>query len=130
MKVLMDTHTFIWWDQSPTKLSRSVLEILREEENTRLLSIVTIWELQIKVQLKKLQLRKSIQEVVSEQLHFNATQILSIYTEHIFALEKLPNLPDHRDPFDRLLVAQAFYEQIPILSIDPKFSQYPITVIW
>lgn len=92
------------------------------------LSLVSVWEMQIKIQLKKLTLNIPLSQVRDRQQQVNGLQILPIELAHIFALEKLPN--PHRDPFDRLLIAQAFVTQIPILSIDAIFDHYPIQRLW
>jgi PIN domain nuclease of toxin-antitoxin system len=128
MKVLLDSHTFLWLAESPAHLSPEAHEICRSAQNTILLSLVSLWELQIKTQLGKLRLSMPLQITLHEQQRVNNIQLLAISPAHIFALESLPNY--HRDPFDRLLIAQSLAEGLPILSRDSVLAQYPAHVIW
>ena len=127
MKLLLDTHAFIWYDNDPEKLSRRVQELCKDPENILLLSVASIWEMQIKSQLGKLQLRMPLPELIREQ-QGNGLEILPIEPNHIFALDSLPN--HHKDPFDRLLVAQAIVEDAVLVSADPLVKQYPVSVEW
>lgn len=106
MKLLLDTHTFIWWDSEPAKLSPRVLALCQDRQNMLLLSVVSIWKMQIKSQLGKLRLALSLKEIVASQQQTNNIELLPITLEHVLALENLPAY--HKDPFDRLLVAQPF----------------------
>ena len=128
MRLLFDTHTFLWWDSEQGKLSNHVFNLCQDKQNQLTLSIASIWELQIKIQLGKLGLRKSLKEVIAEQQKDNKIKILQATTSHIFDLDNLPF--HHRDPFDRLLIAQARVENMSLLSIDQQFAQYPVNVIW
>lgn len=123
----MDTHTFIWYDDEPTRLSSKALSLIDDKANTILLSLVSIWEIQIKLQLGKLNLRAPFKQVIEEQ-QANQIELLPIEVSHILAVGQLPL--HHRDPFDRLLIAQAQIENIPLLSHDPIFAAYPVQVIW
>ena len=127
MKLLLDTHTFLWWDSEPEKLSRRALELCQNPENTLVLSVASIWEMQIKIQLGKLQIKIPLEEMISQQQK-NGIEILPVEASHIFAVESLPNY--HKDPFDRLIVAQAIVEDAILVSADPLISQYPVTVEW
>ena len=127
MKYLLDTHTFIWIDNEPSRLSATALSILDDESNIIFLSLASVWEIQIKLQLGKLSLRAHLSEVIREQqAHY--IEILPITLPHILVLEHLP--AHHRDPFDRLLIAQAQVEDIALLTHDAVFAKYPIRVIW
>lgn len=128
MKYLLDTNTFIWWNKNSDNLSPVARSIVQERSHTLLLSLVSVWEIQIKVGLGKLTLPASLAEILQKQRDANQIELLSITLPHILALENLP--PHHKDPFDRLLVAQVQIEQIPILSADPMLKQYGIPVIW
>ncbi|MDJ1180309.1 type II toxin-antitoxin system VapC family toxin [Roseofilum sp. BLCC_M91] len=128
MNILLDTHVLIWLAIEPQKLSTQATQILRDSNNTLFFSLVSIWEMQIKIQLNKLTLNLPLSEVIDRQQQVNGLQILPIELAHIFALEQLPN--PHRDPFDRLLIAQVFVSQIPILSIDIIFDRYPVQRLW
>lgn len=127
MKYLLDTHAFIWWDSEPSKLSVQVLAICQDPTNILFLSIASIWEMQIKSQLGKLTLLVPLATVIERQFA-NRIGALPISIPHIHGLEGLPS--HHRDPFDRMLVAQARVDEMPILSCDPKIAQYPVSVIW
>jgi PIN domain nuclease of toxin-antitoxin system len=127
MRYLLDTHTFIWYDNEPARLPTTVRSLFDDEANTILLSLASVWEIQIKLQLGKLNLRAALSQVISEQ-QAHHIELLPITLSHILALEQLPT--HHRDPFDRLLIAQAQVEDIPLLTHDPMFAKYPIHVIW
>jgi len=128
MNILLDTHVLIWLAIEPQKLSRQATHIIMNSNNTLFFSLVSIWEIQIKIQLNKLRLNLPLSEVIDRQQQVNGLQILPIELAHIFALEQLPNA--HRDPFDRLLIAQALVTQIPILSVDIIFDRYPVQRLW
>lgn len=127
MKLLLDTHTFIWWDSEPGKLSPQALALCQNRENHLLLSVASIWEMQIKLQLGKLKLRLSLAEVIDGQQQTNGVEILPIKLEHVLALDELP--AHHKDPFDRLLAAQAHTEDAALISEDPMFTRYPINIV-
>ncbi len=126
MRLLLDTHVFIWWDSDPDRLTDSTLSRLRDPDNTLLLSLVSVWEIQIKQSLGKLSLNRPLPELIESQRKTNGIEILPIELSHIYALGSLPG--HHRDPFDRLLIAQAIAESIPIVTVDPVFARYPIKV--
>lgn len=128
MKVLLDTHTFIWWDSEPLRLSPQGLNVCQDSENILLVSVASLWEMQIKLQLGKLKLHIPLAELVSAQQQVNKIVILEVKLDHIMALAELP--PHHRDPFDRLLIAQANTEKAILLSKDPIFAEYPVRVLW
>ena len=128
MKFLLDTHTFIWWDNSPSKLSPVVLKLLKEKEHTVYLSLVSLWEIQIKLQIGKLKFDSPLVEKVKNQRRTNNIRLLPITIEHIFALSHLPL--HHRDPFDRLLIAQTTIEGTTLLSKDKMFEDYKVSLIW
>ena len=128
MKLLLDTHTFIWWDSEPEKLSKRVLDLCQDQTNVMLFSVVSAWEMQIKLQLGKLKLGLPLTEVIESQRKTNAIKVLPVILAHIWALQDLP--AHHKDPFDRLLVAQANVEGAVLLSGDPIFAHYPIKLVW
>ena len=127
MKLLLDSHTFLWWNNEPDKLSPRVLEMCKDSENALFVSVASIWELQIKFQLGKLRLYKPLAEIIRQEQE-NGIEILSVEAPHVFALDSLPN--HHKDPFDRLLVAQALVEGAVLVSADPLVKQYPVKVEW
>jgi PIN domain nuclease of toxin-antitoxin system len=128
VKLLLDTHTFIWWDSDLFQLSNTALDLLINPENTLILSVGSIWEIQIKRQLGKLTLRSSLIEIVAHQQTTNRIIILPISLEHAIALEQLPLI--HKDPFDRILISQAIHENAILISADSVFSSYTVQCIW
>ena len=128
MNYLLDTHTFIWWDSQPDKLSSQVLEYCQDSHHQLFLSMASIWEMQIKYQLGKLQLSTGLKQLVQDQVKNNGILLLAIKPEHIFRLTQLPNV--HKDPFDRLLISQAIQEKMTLLSRDAVFNDYPVNVCW
>jgi PIN domain nuclease of toxin-antitoxin system len=128
MKLLLDTHTFIWWDSEPAKLPAKTLALCQEHTNTVIVSVVSVWEMQIKLQLGKLKLNLPLAEVVENQRQTNNIAILPVLLAHVLALENLP--APHKDPFDRPLIAQANVESALLVSHDPIFAKYPVQLIW
>jgi PIN domain nuclease of toxin-antitoxin system len=128
MKLLLDTHTFIWWDGSPQQLGPQAKPACFESANELVLSVASVWEMQIKVMLGKLTLRKPLRQLVTDQVQQNGLIVLPVNLEHTLRLDSLPS--HHKDPFDRLIVAQALVEGWPVVSHDPAVAQYPVTVIW
>ncbi|TSA59815.1 MAG: type II toxin-antitoxin system VapC family toxin [Sediminibacterium sp.] len=128
MKVLIDTHVFIWLDTQPEKLSKVAIEICQDTNNQLYLSMASIWEMQIKVQLGKLNLNVPLAEMVMVQKQENDLNIIGIELEHIYQLQKLPFF--HNDPFDRIIMAQSIIEEMPIVSVDENFKKYDIAVLW
>ena len=128
MKLLLDTHVFIWWDSEPARLSPRALALCQDRQNTLLLSVVSLWEMQIKLQLGKLKLALPLKEIVEGQRRTNNVEILPVTLEHVLGLENLP--PYHKDPFDRLLVAQAIVEEAVLVSADPNIAKYPVQIVW
>ncbi|MEH2319991.1 type II toxin-antitoxin system VapC family toxin [Nostoc sp.] len=128
MKLLLDTHLIIWSAGNPEKLSQRVRNLLIDNNNFWVVSIASVWELQIKSQFGKLNLSSSLPNFIETQQRVNNLQLLPIELTHIYALEGLPS--HHRDPFDRILIAQAIVEEMPLLSIDAVFDVYPVQRIW
>lgn len=127
MRVLLDTHIFLWWDNDIDRLSEHAKSICQDSANTLILSIVSVWEMQIKQNLGKLDLRLPLSDLVEDQRKTNGIEILPITLPHVLALETLPR--HHKDPFDRLLIAQANVEDLNVLTIDPMFKQYDVKLI-
>jgi PIN domain nuclease of toxin-antitoxin system len=128
VKLLLDTHTFIWWDSEPAKLSATAMALCIDPANELILSVTSLWEMQIKHQLGKLSLRLALVDIVAHQQATNGVIVLPILPTHIFALDGLP--PVHKDPFDRLLVAQANSEGATLVSADAIFKSYPVRLAW
>lgn len=128
MRILIDTHVFIWWTSDSQKLSLAVYNLLTNPKTQVILSVVSIWEMQIKLSLGKLELKTALPELVEDEVKQNRIELLPLDLSHIYALSNLPN--HHRDPFDRLLIAQAKSEELVIISIDDKFDSYDIERLW
>ncbi len=128
MNLLLDSHTFIWLDGDPQKLSPNAVRACADTANTLWLSVVSLWEIQIKIQLGKLTLRGSLADILREQAQINGLQILSLQPSHVLGLSDLPS--HHHDPFDRMLIVQARHEGWQIVSKDSEFKEYPVKVIW
>lgn len=127
MRLLLDTHTLIWWDSDPARLSAVALAALRDPANTVWLSVVSVWEILIKAQLGKLSLALPLPDIVAAQ-QANGLQILPVTLSHSLALDGLPSC--HKDPFDRLLIAQAIVERAELVSADHVFARYPVRLLW
>ena len=128
MKVLLDTCAFLWLVTDDPKLSELSKEIFLDSGNELLLSAVTGFEITIKYSLGKLHLTEPPKDFISNRIQANALTELPISMNHTYALQNLPQ--HHKDPFDRLLVAQAIVNQLPLLSSDEQLSAYDITRIW
>ncbi len=128
MKLLLDTHAFIWWDNEPAKLSPRVLALCQDRANTVLLSVASVWEMQIKFQLGKLKLSLPLAEMIASQKRINNIRMLPIILAHVLALQDLPT--HHKDPFDRLLIAQANVEGAIFVSGDSILAKYPVKLLW
>jgi len=128
MILLLDTHTFIWYVTDNSRLSNQVLEFINDENNEILLSIASLWEIAIKQNLGKLSFNQPFDKFITQQLNLNDFRLLDIKISHITVVATLPL--HHRDPFDRILIAQALAENIPILSADKIFDLYPIRRVW
>jgi PIN domain nuclease of toxin-antitoxin system len=128
MKILLDTHAWLWWITNNKKLSQRAHEIIASGSNELFLSVASLWEVLSKVQIGKLPFPIPAGPYVREQLTRNGVRLLSISLDHVLRLEHLPL--HHRDPFDRILVAQSLEEELPILTADPLFKDYSATLIW
>ena len=128
LDLLFDTHSFVWWADEPAKLSATALAALEDENNRLILSDVSIWEMQIKVQLGKMKLKMPLPDLIESQKRDNDVEILPIKTEHILALDGFPF--HHKDPFDRLLMAQSKVENLTLVTLDPEFPVYGVKLVW
>ena len=127
MNLLLDTHIFLWLNQQPEKLSANILAHCEDPHNILYLSHVSPWEIQIKSTLGKLALQRPLHTMIELQQRENGLKLLSINLQHIYALGGLESF--HQDPFDRLLVAQAMVEKMPLITLDSKIQCYPIATI-
>lgn len=123
MDVLFDTHTFLWWSLQPSRLPPGVLDVLQNPATRVLLSTVSAWEAQIKIGLGRLSLEEPLKALVEREIRINRWEVLPVHLSHTWKLTDLP--PLHRDPFDRLLIAQALVENAVLLSRNRTVSDYP-----
>ena len=128
MKLLLDTHTFMWWDSDKTCLSPAALAACQSPANTLHLSLASVWEMQIKHQLGRLPLRESLEVILRDHEQRNGLLIEPISRADILALSSLP--AHHRDPFDRILIAQAKLGNYRLVSRDPEIAKYEVEVLW
>lgn len=128
MRILLDTHAFLWWITDSKQLSTTAREIIANSSNEILFSAVSGWEIGIKVSLKKIKLTAKPESFIISQINKNGFQLLSLSAQQALRAASLPN--HHKDPFDRMLICQAQAENIPILSVDPYFRRYDVKVVW
>jgi len=128
MKLLLDTHTFIWFIKGNLNLSNTARNLIEDEGNQRFLSIASLWKMAIKVSMNKLTLQAPFTNLVMQQVYGNAIEVLEIRSEHLDVLAKMPF--HHKDPFDRLIIAQSIAENIAVISKDSEFGGYPMTLLW
>jgi PIN domain nuclease of toxin-antitoxin system len=124
VKILLDTHSFIWFIEGNTSLKNESRALIENPDNEVFLSIASIWEMAIKASLSKLELSQPPEVLLPSQLSLNNIKILDISVSHALAVAKLPL--HHRDPFDRLLIAQSLVEDMPILTVDNVFIAYGV----
>lgn len=127
MTLLFDTHAFLWAIGQPENLSSVARLALENPENQRVVSVTSLWEIALKVQIGKLDLPVS-PSFYREHLHRLHASLLPVEARHTFELMRLPLL--HRDPFDRLLVAQARTDQLTLLTCDTLIARYPVSTLW
>ncbi len=130
MRLLLDTHTLLWFYLGDAQLSRPARTLLEDTANTKFVSPASYWELAIKVSLGKYELTESYDEFIQHALFDNGFVILPIEPRHASRVVSLPHFKDHKDPFDRMLVAQSLVEDIPIVGVDDKLDLYGITRLW
>jgi len=127
-KLLLDTHAFLWWVGSSQELSRKARTAIASARNECFVSVASGWEIAIKVSLGKLRIEGALDRFVPEQIAVNGFQALAIDLKHTARVATLPF--HHRDPFDRLLVAQALEEDLGVVTADPVFAKYGINQVW
>lgn len=125
---LLDTHTLLWWVADSPRLSAKAREIIGQRRNPCFFSLASSWEMSIKASLGKLKLTIPVQEFVVTHLAVNGFKQLDLNLNHVTRVESLAW--HHRDPFDRLLVAQAMEENLSIISADQSMAHYDIDCVW
>ncbi len=131
MKVLLDTHTFLWFIMGNSKLSEQARSIIEDLNNQRLISIASLWEMAIKISSGKLTIpSQPFEAFMRHQLEINCIEILSMQLAHTALVSTLPFPNKHRDPFDRMIIAQSIVNHIPIIGRDSDFDDYLVERIW
>ncbi len=123
MNVLLDTHSLLWWLNDDPELSRQAFNVISNGENVIFISVVSIWEIRIKEAIGKIDIPSNFKEILDKQ----PFETLSIASEHAHFIKKLPLI--HKDPFDRMLIAQSKIEKLTIITRDSFFTKYNIDVI-
>ena len=128
MRLLLDTHTLLWFALNDPQLSATAMALIMDPLNTKLVSPASYWEVALKISLKKFALSQPFEDFMRNAIDMNGFRYLHIEPRHAAALISLPY--HHRDPFDRMLIAQAMVEGIHIVSTDAALDAYPITRLW
>lgn len=128
MKFLLDTHAFIRWDSQSSQIPPETLALLKNPQNELMVSLGSLWKIQIKTHLGKLVLRAPLLDIVQQQQAENGVLLLPVALSHIVELDRLPW--HHKDPFDRLLIAQSRIESATLVSRDTAFRQYDCQIAW
>ena len=128
MKLLLDTHALLWFILNDSSLSANAKKLIGDPANDIVVSPASYWEIAIKIAVGKYSLNQSYQSFLEDQISQNDFAILPIEIKHTALLTTLPM--HHRDPFDRLLIAQALVEQMAIVSSDPFFDPYGVQRLW
>jgi len=126
MNVLLDTHVLLWALTDESKLSERVRQLLPNANSW--FSVASLWEILIKAQIGKMPLPRPTGPFVISKLVSNGVQILPVTSDHVLRIESLPG--HHRDPFDRMLIAQSLEENLPLVTADRIFLRYPVEVMW
>lgn len=127
MSYLLDTHVFLWWILDDPRLNQNARGILKESQNEIYISSVSIWEISIKVGLKRLKLPSRSKQFFQKEISKNNFSVLSITIEHSLAIMALPKI--HRDPFDRMLIAQAMEEKLTLITDDKIVKKYKVKTV-
>ena len=128
MRILLDTHAFLWWITGDQRLSQRSIECISDGSNELFFSVASGWEIAIKAGLGRIDIPDPLERFVSEHLFRNHMDVLAIQLSHALHVITLPQF--HRDPFDRMLISQAQIERLPILSSDKLLAAYDVEVIW
>lgn len=128
MRLLLDTHAFLWWVNDSAQLTRRARAAISAQDHECFLSVASCWEMAIKVGTGKLELPAGVEPFVEQQLAANRIRQLPLELRHVARAGALPF--HHRDPFDRLLAAQALAEELSIVSADPVFRKYGVKRVW
>lgn len=127
-RLLVDTQAFLWYLFDDPRMTEQAGRWLDDKRLRKVISVASLWEIVIKVQIGKLSLGMDTREFMHDHVERRELEVLGISLDHLLQYDRLPL--HHRDPFDRLLIAQAMSESIPILTADASFEAYPVEVRW
>ena len=128
MRIMLDTSSFLWFISGSNKLSGTARKAIEDFDNKLVMSIASFWEIAIKINIGKLKLIQPFDLLIPEKISENEIEIMQIKLLHLSEMMKLPL--HHRDPFDRIIIAQGIFEKIPIVSRDREFLRYEVNIIW
>ncbi len=128
MKLLLDTHAFLWFMSGDATLSKAARSAIEDENNDVFVSPASLWEIAIKIGVNKLTLREPFETLIPKELAENEIELLGISIAHLALVASMPF--HHRDPFDRLIAAQAEVEQLTLVSMDEVFDAYGVSRLW
>jgi len=126
--MIIDTHSFLWWAEDSPRLSRKARAVFADGNSRLLWSVASTWELAIKVGIGRLRLPEPVLEYVMSRMARHGIDSLALEHSHAARVATLPH--HHGDPFDRVLIAQALVEGVPVLTADPRFKEYGVDVVW
>jgi len=127
MNIILDTHALIWFANNDKKLPKKVYNTIIKKDTFTFISVASIWEISIKLQLKKLALAFKVEQLINF-IESNNIQIINITINHVKELDKLP--PIHKDPFDRILIAQSIAENFTLITADENINKYDVSILW
>jgi PIN domain nuclease of toxin-antitoxin system len=128
MRLILDTHVFLWWIIDSPQLSSRVRDVMRNQANELFLSVASAWEIAIKVNLGRLRLPDRPDRFIPGQLMKNAIEPLPVEMSHALHVSRLPAI--HRDPFDRIIIAQSILEKMAVVTRDADIAKYKIKTFW
>lgn len=126
-RYLIDTHCWLWWHIDPDRLGRRTVKLIEDKDSVIFFSVVSAWEIVIKYNLKKIKLPLPPSDYIDKRLKISFMDVMHVSLAHVLQVEKLPD--HHKDPFDRLLIAQAMTEKLSVITADHQFQQYKIKTI-
>ncbi len=128
MKYLLDTHTFLWFVLDDKRISTKAKSIIKDSKNEIYFSAASAWEIAIKTKLDRLKIKGDLESFIIEQLSTNSFVPLSITISHSLYTERLPQF--HKDPFDRIIIAQSKVEKLSLISKDKNIKKYKVPIVW
>ena len=128
MKYLLDTHSFLWFVLDDKRISTKAKSIIKDRQNEIFFSAASAWEMAIKIKLNRIKIKGELESFISEQLVTNSFIPLSITISHSLYTERLPQF--HKDPFDRMIIAQSIVENLQLISKDKDVKKYKIATVW